>query len=104
MAFVNYQRNTSSYWLNSYVDDDRIAVGEYTYFDKHITFGLWQSEDKIEIGKFCSLAKNITIFGGGEHFTARATAYPFVLMFAEDNPDRLVDARNKGATIIGNDV
>ena len=104
MAFINYERNTSSYWLNSYVDDNRIMVGEYTYFDEQITFGLWQAKDKIAIGKFCSLAKNITIFGGGEHFTKRATAYPFVLMFAEDRLESLVDGRNKGTTVVGNDV
>ena len=104
MAFIDYKRNTPSYWLNSYVDDRRITVGQYTYFDEQITFGLWQPEDKIEIGKFCSLAKNITIFGGGEHFTTRTSAFPFVLMFAEDRPEQLIDARNKGATIIKNDV
>lgn len=82
MAFINYKRNTPSYWLDSYVKDNRIAVGKYTYFDEQITFALWQPEDKVAIGKFCSLAKDITIFGGGEHFTTRASAFPFVLMFA----------------------
>ena len=68
-----------------------------------ITFRLWQPEDKVVIGKFCSLAEGITIFGGGEHIVSRATAYPFVLMFAE-SPQRLVDSNNKGTTIVGNDV
>ena len=104
MAFVDYHRNKDSYWLDSYIEDGRISVGKYTYFDERITFGLWQAEDKIAIGKFCSLAKDITIFGGGEHFTNRVTAFPFVLMFAEDRPQRLIDARNKGTTTIGHDV
>ena len=103
MAYINYKRNTPDYWLDSYVDDNRIKVGKYTYFDELITFGLWLPEDKVEIGKFCSLAKNVTILGGGEHFTKRATAFPFVLMFAENCPN-LVDGKNKGATTIGNDV
>ena len=103
MAFVEYNRDNTSYWLNDYVNDNRITVGEYTYFDLQITFGLWQPEDKVVIGKFCSLAKDLIIFGGGEHITSRATAFPFVLMFAE-SPQRLVDGQNKGTTIIGNDV
>ena len=103
MAFVEYQRDKTSYWLNDYVNDTRITVGEYTYFDLQITFGLWQPEDKVVIGRFCSLAKGITIFGGGEHIISRATTFPFVLMFAE-TPQRLVDGQNKGTTIIGNDV
>lgn len=103
MAFVEYHRDNTSYWLNDYVNDDRITVGEYTYFDVQITFGLWQPEDRVVIGRFCSLAKDITIFGGGEHITSRATAFPFVMMFAE-SPQRLVDGQNKGTTVIGNDV
>ena len=103
MAFVEYQRDKTSYWLNDYVNDIRITVGEYTYFDLQITFGLWRPEDKVVIGKFCSLAKGITIFGGGEHITSRATTFPFLRIFAE-SPQRLVDSKNKGTTIVGNDV
>ena len=104
MAFIEYIRDRPSSWLAEYVNDSRITVGKYTYFDTQITFGLWQPEDSILIGKFCSLARNITIFGGGEHFTSRATAFPLVLMFAEERSERLIDGHNKGATIIGNDV
>ncbi len=104
MAFIEYIKDCPSYWLNDYVNDNRITVGKYTYFDTQITFGLWQPEDEILIGRFCSLARNIVIFGGGEHFTTRATAFPFVLMFAETRPERLIDGQKKGVTIIGNDV
>lgn len=104
MAFKEYTNNGPPYWLNHYVTDSRITVGEYTYFDSRIIFGLWQPEDQIQIGKYCSLAKDIIIFGSGEHITSRATTYPFVLFFAEDRPERLIDARTKGATVIGHDV
>ena len=104
MAFIECIRDDASYWLRDYINDDRTVAGEYTYFDTRITFGLWQPEDSITIGKFCSLARDITIFGGGEHFINRATAYPFVLMFAEERTKRLVDAKDTSATIIGNDV
>lgn len=104
MAFIEYTKDRSSYWLNDYVKDSRIAVGEYTYFDTRITFGLWQPEDRIAIGRFCSLAKNITVLGGGEHFTTRATAFPLVLMFAENRPERLIDGQPQGTMAIGNDV
>ncbi|MDJ0590259.1 MAG: CatB-related O-acetyltransferase [Pleurocapsa sp. MO_226.B13] len=104
MAFIEYTNNSPPYWLNCQVNDERLAVGEYTYFDKRITFGLWSPEDKIRIGKFCSLAKDITIFGGGEHIISRATTFPFVLLFAENRPERLIDGKNKGETAIGHDV
>ena len=104
MAFIEYTNNSPPYWLNCQVNDERLTVGEYTYFDKRITFGLWSPEDKIRIGKFCSLAKDITIFGGGEHIISRATTFPFVLLFAENRPERLIDGKNKGETAIGHDV
>ena len=104
MAFIEYKNEHSPCWLNCHIDDERIIVGDYTYFDTKIIFGLWQAEDRIQIGKFCSLAKDITIFGGEEHITSRATTFPFVLLFAESRPQRLIDGMNKGATIIGNDV
>lgn len=104
MAFIEYTNDRSPYWLNRHINDERIVVGEYTYFDARITFGLWQQEDKIRIGKFCSLAKNITIFGGGEHITSRATTFPFVLLFAKNRPERLIDGKSKGVTVIGHDV
>lgn len=104
MAFVECIRDDASYWLKDYLPSDRLTAGEYTYFDTRITFGLWQPEDRVIIGKFCSLAKDITIFGGGEHFTDRATTYPFVLMFAEERTERLVDAKKTNHTNIGHDV
>lgn len=78
MAYLQYTNKNPPYWLNQQIDDDRITVGEYTYFDHHITFGLWQPEDRVEIGKFCSFARDILIFGGGEHLSERATTFPFV--------------------------
>jgi virginiamycin A acetyltransferase len=51
-------------WLNTHVEDSRILVGEYTYFDRQIDLQVFTPEDRIEIGKFCSIAKNVVIFGG----------------------------------------
>nr|AXN93626.1 PuwL [Symplocastrum muelleri NIVA-CYA 644] len=92
-------------WLAKHVQDPRITVGEYTYFDRHISLGVWAGEDRIEIGNFCSLAKNVTIFGGGEHIISRATSYPFKVFLEDSEPVELnAEVGTKGATIIGNDV
>ncbi len=104
MAYLQYTNQNPPYWLNQQIDDDRITVGEYTYFDYQITFGLWKPEDRVEIGKFCSLARDILIFGGGEHLTERATTFPFVLLFADPPVEEIVDAKTKGKTVIQNDV
>ena len=92
-------------WLNAHIQDPRVMVGEYTYFDRHITLRVWKPEDRIEIGKFCSLAQDVVIFGGGEHITTRATTFPFKWLSADANPDeRYADAATKGVTVIGHDV
>ena len=104
MAYLHYTNTTRPYWLNQQIDDDRITVGEYTYFDHHITFGLWKPEERVEIGKFCSFARDILIFGGGEHLTERATTFPFVLFFADPPLAEIIDGQTKGKTVIKNDV
>jgi acetyltransferase-like isoleucine patch superfamily enzyme/SAM-dependent methyltransferase len=92
-------------WLKNVVQDDRIAIGAYTYADGGVNFVLSNPEDRIEIGKFCAIASNVSIFGGGEHFISRATTYPFKLIFLQSFPiERNEDATTKGKTSIGSDV
>ncbi|MEH1820377.1 MAG: hypothetical protein V7L31_15080 [Nostoc sp.] len=64
-------------WLNAHIQDPRIKVGDYTYFNRRISLGIFTPTDRIEIGKFCSLARNIIIFGGGNHVMTRVTTFPF---------------------------
>jgi acetyltransferase-like isoleucine patch superfamily enzyme len=92
-------------WLKDVVQDDRITIGTYTYADGAVNFVLPNPEDRIEIGKFCAIASNVSIFGGGEHFIRRATTYPFKFIFLQSFPiERNEDATTKGKTSIGNDV
>ncbi|MEH2434599.1 MAG: CatB-related O-acetyltransferase [Nostoc sp.] len=92
-------------WLNAHIQDPRINVGDYTYFDQHISLAIFTPDDRIEIGKFCSLAKDIIIFAGGNHIMTRVTTFPFKWLSAEAVPEeRYTDAASKGATIIGHDV
>ncbi|MEH2155520.1 CatB-related O-acetyltransferase [Nostoc sp.] len=105
MAYHTYK--SPPMFLASIVKDSRVSVGEYTAFDDSITFALWFPDERIEIGKFCSLAKNVTIFGGGEHHITRATTYPFRLFFPHSQTqfaERRGEVRYKGNTSIGNDV
>jgi acetyltransferase-like isoleucine patch superfamily enzyme/SAM-dependent methyltransferase len=92
-------------WLKDVVQDERITIGTYTYADGAVNFVLPNPEDRIEIGKFCAIASNVSIFGGGEHFIRRTTTYPFKFIFLQSFPiERNEDATTKGKTSIGNDV
>ena len=92
-------------WLREITQNKSIKIGDYSYAGGSINWFLANPEDKIEVGRFCSVAHNVTIFGGGEHFSQRATTYPLKFLFLQDasinhNPD----AKTKGVTQIGNDV
>lgn len=92
-------------WLNAHVQDSRIAVGDYTYFDNHISLALFTPNDRIEIGKFCAIAQDVVIFGGGNHIMTRATTFPFQWLSTDTTPEeRYADAANIEKTTIGHDV
>jgi acetyltransferase-like isoleucine patch superfamily enzyme len=97
--------NSPPIWLNAHIQDPRVTVGDYTYFDRRISLALFAPDDRIAIGKFCSIAKDVIIFGGGNHVMTRVTTFPFKWLSTEaELEERYTDSSNKGATIIGHDV
>ena len=85
---------------------DDVEIGEYTY-GTPIVYA--HQGSKLKIGKFCSIANEVTIFLGGEHRTELATTYPFYV-FPDNWPESKhlrsgqVATVSKGDVIIGNDV
>ena len=52
-----------------------MSIGKYTYGTPNI---LWKNSNaKLAIGKFCSIASNVNIYLGGNHMTDWVTTYPF---------------------------
>ena len=77
-------------------------IGEYTYGVPTVVF----PQGKLKIGKYCSIAWNVTIFLGGNHRTDWIASYPF-----PTSADRFPKARGivefletRGDVTIGNDV
>ena len=100
-----YEFHSPPIWLKSVAHDPRITVGEYTYFSRHISIGLWSSAERVEIGKFCSIARDVTILGGGEHRLDYVATFPLKWMLENSSSGQNhVDDFTKGATTIGNDV
>lgn len=80
-----------------------VNVGIWTYADKSSRVYFYIKDDIVKIGKYCSIADNVCIFGGGEHgHRLRVSTYPFKgkMLGFKPNPDPI----SKGPTIIGNDV
>lgn len=83
-----------------------IEVGDYSYGLPEV---YWYGEIvSLKIGKFCSIAKETSIFLGGEHPTRCISQYPFESYAFEwkESTERDMDvfSPSKGDVIIGNDV
>jgi len=86
---------------DKFANDSRISIGAWTYGKPN--FRIWLKTDKVVIGKYCSIAVNVTIFGGGEHNYRCVSTYPFKQKIKPQFEINNV-SQSKGPTIIGNDV
>lgn len=79
-------------------------IGDYTYGTPQILFD--DQGTLLTIGKFCSIAGNVTIFLGGNHRTDWITTYPFNILYEDfsNAKDFVGHPATKGDVIIGNDV
>ncbi len=97
-------KNSQPYQLKKAAEPRCISYGAYSYGNVNVKS--WPSDPtQYSIGKFCSIADNVTVFLGGNHRTDWISTYPFPAF------DSFPEAKNiegyvatKGNIIIGNDV
>ena len=59
-------------------------IGKYSYIDQNnIDMTVYTPEEFVEIGSFCSIAKGLKIFTGGNHRSDWITTYPFGHMYRD---------------------
>lgn len=81
--------------------EGQVEIGAYTYGNPNIKF--FDKDTRLRIGKFCSIAEQVTLFLGGEHRSDWMTTYPFNKLAPEFS--RITGhPATKGDIIIGNDV
>jgi virginiamycin A acetyltransferase len=95
------------------VDHPKISAGDYSYvhsFDEpprfvdQVKYAFDFIDDRLDIGKFCSIAHGATfILNGGNHFSDRLSTYPFPIFGCWGEPDP-GPWPNKGGITIGHDV
>ena len=101
-------------FLKNIIDNPQVLVGDYTYYDdpqdvhkfkENILYFFKECGDKLIIGKFCQIATGVRfIMNGSNHAMEGFSTYPFKIFggaWAEKDPMKV---KNKGDTIIGNDV
>ena len=103
-------------FLKNYINNDNIIVGDYTYYDdpdgperfeQNVLYHFPFIGDKLVIGKFCAIAKDVKfIMNGANHKTSGFSTYPFYI-FAngwERVTPQPGELPYKGDTEIGHDV
>lgn len=77
-------------------------IGDFSYgIPKVLT---WNEGAKLKIGRFCSIADNVTIMLGGNHRTDWISTYPFNALIPEVYGDIKGHPSTDGDIVIGNDV
>jgi len=84
---------------------NQIDIGTGTYYnDKTVKFVVWYPEDRISIGKFCSIADHVTIISGGEHRTETVSTWPFTFFMFPELAQTMPTNRRTPPTTVENDV
>lgn len=78
----------------------QFRIGRGTYGDPKVFS--YPNDASLQIGAYCSIAADVSIFLGGEHHPEWVTTYPFGALWREHlHPDQ---PRSRGDVVIGNDV
>jgi len=103
-------------YLKNFIDNENIIVGDYTYYDdpngvsnfeKNVLYHFPFIGDKLIIGKFCAIAKDVKfIMNGANHKDNGFSTYPFFIFGNgwEKAAPKDGELPYKGNTIIANDV
>lgn len=84
-------------WLERDTNTAAISIGARTYGPLKIYN---DTDSRLEIGSFCSIADDVTFLLGIEHELKKFSTFPFKTMIL----DTILEAHSKGNIIVGNDV
>lgn len=79
---------------------DKVKIGKWSYGILNVHY-YNQLYERLEIGKYCSIADNVHFFTGGEHDIKNITTYPFKNRISKN---AIQEAISKGPIVIGDDV
>ncbi len=64
--------------------ESNISVGRFTYGFEGISIRQWNEGAALNIGSFCSIASDITIFLGGNHRADWIITFPFGYVYQDE--------------------
>lgn len=83
-----------------------VSIGRFTYGAEQMTINHWRNGANLSIGAFCSIARGVKIFLGGNHRVDWSTTFPFGHIYQDLLVERSIKGHpaTKGDIVIGNDV
>ncbi len=96
-----YLRSTDGRQMAPPFSHPQVFVGEYSYGFRRESFFFFHPNDRVVIGKFCSIADGVK-FILGNHSTNTVSTFPFHALCFGGEP--YADSKSKGNIEIGNDV
>ena len=103
-------------FLRSLVKDQRIEVGEYSYYDdpddplefERDAFLYAHGPERLIIGRYCAIASGVRfVMPGANHADLGPSTFPFGIFgepWAERTMDLVMGGPSRGDTVVGNDV
>jgi acetyltransferase-like isoleucine patch superfamily enzyme len=86
--------------------DDVVSMGRWSYFDGVPTIHRYPGapQERVEIGAFCSLAKDVSFVLSGNHDAKRVTTSPVRKLFGVEGYDTSGEISGRRGISLGNDV
>lgn len=75
-----------------------VDIGEHTYVGHGTEFRDLESD--ISVGRYCSIADGVLVWGGGDHHADYVSTYPFDVKFGSGAES----GKTRGPVVIGSDV
>lgn len=99
------ERDVTKPWCYQ-VGESRVEVGRFTYGTQHIVIRQWYEGANLTIGSFCSIARGLKIFLGGNHRVDWCTTFPFGHIYNSHLGGRGIKGhpQTNGDVVIGHDV
>lgn len=75
-----------------------VDVGDYTYGGLHVL--TYNNDNKLKIGRFCSIAPEVMFVLSADHYTQHMSSYPYKVWVMKENQEGI----SKGDIIVEDDV
>lgn len=102
--FIYRPKPSLTFFTKDIYKDSKYIIGDFTYGKPSVLFV--NKNANLTIGKFCSIAEDVTIFLGGNHRMDWISTYPFsvITTIFPEGENVKGHPNTNGDVIIGNDV